>query len=446
MLLLVHCMGDGRDDWVLPGGTAICTASLTPCHTGMPPGEARRRWTERLGIAPRTTYSFTLAPRDEAGGQILEDLTSRGINLVANAAAQSADHIGSYFAMLRGELAFYVSCLNLADRLAAKGIATTVPDPAPLSSPAFGCRDLRDACLKLQSQGPVIGNDVQAGGKSLVIITGANSGGKSTFLRSVGVAQLMMQCGLFVTAGSYRANVASGIFTHFIRQEDASMTSGRLDDELRRMSAIADHIGPYCLMLFNESFAGTNEREGSEIGYQVVRALLDADIKVFFVTHRFDFADRFHRQHARSTLFLRAERRPDGRRNYKLAVREPLPTSFGEDLYHQLGGWLDEDKTADRLIAAEDQGLPGCDVMRIADLHRQVVNTSAPTAARPAFSGLKPLLPARRTAKRSESAQVDDARGSQAGCLGQEKRWQSLKWQICRRWKSWIHGGGRRWR
>ena len=97
-------------------------------------------------------------------------------------------------------------------------------------------------------------------------------------------------------------------------------------------------------MLFNESFAGTNEHEGSEIGHQVVRALLDAQIKVFFVTHRFDFTDRFHRQHARSTLFLRAERRSDGRRSYRLAVQEPLPTSFGEDLYYQLGGWLDEDK------------------------------------------------------------------------------------------------------
>ena len=310
------------------------------------PGEARRRWTQRLGIGPRTTYSFTLAPRDEAGGQILGDLTSRGINLVGNAAAQSADHIGSYFTMLRAELGFYVSCLNLADRLAAKGAPVTAPEPTQPSALTFSCTDLRDACLELQSQDPVVGNDVQADGKSLVIITGANSGGKSTFLRSVGVAQLMMQCGLFVTAGSYRADAARGIFTHFIREEDPGMTSGRLDDELRRMSAIADHIGPHCLMLFNESFAGTNEHEGSEIGHQVVRALLDAQIKVFFVTHRFEFADRFHRQHARSTLFLRAERRPDGRRNYKLAVKEPLPTSFGEDLYYRLGAWLDEDKAS----------------------------------------------------------------------------------------------------
>jgi MutS-like protein len=316
------------------------------------PGDTRRRWTERLGLGERTSYSFTIPPRDEAGGQILSDLASRGVNLVANAAAQSADHIGSYFTMLRAELGFYVACLNLADRLAAKDVPTSVPDPMPPSPAAFSCTDLRDTCLELKSNDAVVGNDVQADGKSLVIITGANSGGKSTFLRSVGLAQLMTQCGLFVTAASYCANVTERIFTHFIREEDASMTSGRLDDELKRMSAIADQIGPHCLMLFNESFAGTNEREGSEIGHQVVRALLEAQVKVFFVTHRFDFADRFHRQHADSTLFLRAERQPDGRRNYKLTVKEPLPTSFGEDLYYQLGGWLAEDGTRTEAAAS----------------------------------------------------------------------------------------------
>jgi MutS-like protein len=310
------------------------------------PGNARARWKERLGLGPRTVHSFTIPPRDEAGSQILADLTSRGTNLVANAAAQSADHLRSYFTMLRGELGFYVGCLNLAGRLAAKGAPTCVPEPAPLAPAAFDCADLRDACLELRSPGVVVGNDVQADGKPLVVITGANSGGKSTFLRSVGVAQLMMQCGLFVTARSYRASMTRGVFTHFIREEDASMTSGRLDEELRRMSAIADRIGPHGLMLFNESFAGTNEREGSEIGRQVVRALLDAEVRVFFVSHRFDFADSFRRQRAGSTLFLRAGRGPGGRRDYKLAVQDPLPTSFGEDLYYRLGGWLDEDRPA----------------------------------------------------------------------------------------------------
>jgi len=306
-------------------------------------GDTKPTWKERLGLGPRSTYSFTIPPRDEAGAQALSDLTGRGINLVANAAAQSADHISSFFAMLRAELGFYISCLNLRDRLVAKNEPLSFPQPSPWQPWRFSTVGLGDVSLALRTEKRVVGNDVDADGKSLVIITGANSGGKSTFLRSVGLAQLMMQCGMFVNSEAYQASVCEGIFTHFVREEDATMTSGRLDEELSRMSAIADQIRPRCLMLFNESFAATNEREGSEIGRQIVRALLEADIKVFFVTHQFDLAESFHKLHAATTLFLRAEREADGRRNFKLAAAEPLPTSFGEDLYYRLGGWLDED-------------------------------------------------------------------------------------------------------
>ena len=117
------------------------------------PEQARRGWTERLGIGPRTTYSFAISPRDEAGGQILTDLTNRGINQVANAAAQSADHIGSYFTMLRAELGFYVGCLNLADRLKAKGVPLTAPDPARHHRPRSRARTCATRALSCSPTG-----------------------------------------------------------------------------------------------------------------------------------------------------------------------------------------------------------------------------------------------------------------------------------------------------
>jgi len=309
-------------------------------------GQVKSTWRGRLGIAPRSSYSFTIPPRDEAGANALSDMTSRGINLVANAAAQSADHITSYFTVLRAELGFYVGCLNLHEQLAARNLHPVFPDPAPWDEGRLLFLNLRDASLALRTERPVVGNDVEADGKSMIIVTGANSGGKSTFLRSVGLAQLMMQSGMFVVADAYRASVSGGVFTHFIREEDASMTSGRLDEELARMSAIADEIRSSCLILFNESFAATNEREGSEIARQVVRALLEAGIRVLYVTHQYDFAESFVRQHTASTLFLRAEREVDGRRSFKLVAAEPLSTSFGEDLYLRIGGWLGEEGDA----------------------------------------------------------------------------------------------------
>jgi hypothetical protein len=309
-------------------------------------GSTRRGWRERVGIEPRSVYSFTLAPRDETGAQALSDLTARGINLVANAAARSTDHVTSYFRMLQAELGFYVCCLSLHDELTARDVPVTFPVPgAELGAPPeLSCTDLRDAALALQTD-RVVGNDVDADGKPLVIITGASSGGKSTFLRSLGLAQLMLQAGMFATARSLRSSVCRQVFTHFTREEDATMVSGRLDEELARMSAITDHLGPGCLVLFNESFAATNEREGSEIGRQVVGALLQAGIRVCFVTHQFDFADSFRLDQPDSTLFLRAPRQPDGQRTFRLEVAEPLPTSFGQDIYDRIGGWLGEQDT-----------------------------------------------------------------------------------------------------
>jgi DNA mismatch repair ATPase MutS len=183
-----------------------------------------------------------------------------------------------------------------------------------------------------------VGNDVNADDKLLVMITGANQGGKSTFLRSVGLAQLMMQCGMFVAAEEFRSTVCDALFTHYKREEDPTMKRGKLDEELKRMSDIADRVIPGCIVLFNESFSATNEREGAEIASAIIRALLEAGVKVFFVTHSFELAHGLYRQGMDTALFLRAERQPDGRRTFRLVEGEPLPTSYGQDLYRRIFG------------------------------------------------------------------------------------------------------------
>jgi DNA mismatch repair ATPase MutS len=171
-----------------------------------------------------------------------------------------------------------------------------------------------------------------------VMITGANQGGKSTFLRSVGLAQLMLQAGMFVGADALRASVCAGLFTHYKREEDEAMESGKLDEELARMSTIADAIGHDCVLLCNESFASTNELEGSEIARQVVTALLDSEVKVFFVTHLYNFAQSMHALGSDNALFLRARRGEDGRRPFQLEEGAPRPTSFGADSFERIFG------------------------------------------------------------------------------------------------------------
>ncbi len=293
-------------------------------------------WLRRLFGKRPAAYAFSIDPRDEGGARILSDMRERGINLVANALAQSADHILAFLQVLRTELAFYVACLNLREKLATMGTPICFPKPHEAGTRKNQFVGLRDVSLALTMGRDAVGNDLAADGKSLVIITGANQGGKSTFLRSIGLAQMMMQCGMFVAAESFTAEICSGLYTHYKREEDATMKSGKLDEELGRMSAIADVIAPNSMILFNESFASTNEREGSEIARQIVTALLEKRIKVCFVTHLYDFAHSLHDRKTEDAVFLRAERRDDGTRTFRCVEGEPLETSYGEDLYSQI--------------------------------------------------------------------------------------------------------------
>ena len=285
---------------------------------------------------PPPRYSYEVPERDEQGAHALGELRTKGVARVAAALGESTEHLTGFFGMLRRELAFYVGCLNLRERLFARGAVFCLPTPLPLEMTALSAQGLYDVALNLKSEEAVIGNTVSADDKTLIFVTGANRGGKSTFLRSVGQAQLMMQAGLFVGAEAFGANVCSGLFTHYKREEDPRMKSGKLDEELGRMSAIVDDVKPRALLLCNESFGSTNEREGSEIARQIVAALVEHDIKVLYVTHMYELAHTFYRRHEANSLFLRAERRADGTRTFRMEVAEPLETSYGADLYRRI--------------------------------------------------------------------------------------------------------------
>ena len=302
------------------------------------PPKREPNWFRRMLTKAPPGYTFRLDPRDEAGARIVSSLRQRGISRIAVTLAQSADHVLSFFKTMRTELAFYVGCLNLHQRLSTNGEPVCLPVPVPVTERRHRFAELYDICLSLHMERRVVGNDADAKQKTAVIITGANQGGKSSFLRSIGLAQLMMQSGMFVGAESFEAEVCPALFTHYKREEDASMKSGKLDEELVRMSDIAGHIVPNSMLLLNESFAATNEREGSEIATQIIRAMLEKKIKVFFVTHLYEFAHRFFVTRSENALFLRAQRQSDGTRTFKLVEREPLETSYGEDLYREIFG------------------------------------------------------------------------------------------------------------
>lgn len=288
-----------------------------------------RRWLFAPGI--------TISSKDEEGLADLEVRKARVLSQNVNILARATDHVLSFFTTLRDEIGFYVGCLNLKEALTQAGISVCIPQLSsePRSRVFSG---LVDASLPLIGVKSVVGNDFDYTDKALYVVTGANQGGKSTFLRSIGQSQLMLQAGMFVAAKHYTGPVSTGLFTHFRKEEDAKMDSGKLDEELARMSRLVCEIRPGATVLFNESFAATNEREGAEIGRQITQALLDSQVEVFTVTHLYQLSRPFYEQKDPRFVFLRAQRLSDGTRSFRLAPGEPETTGYGDDVFARVFG------------------------------------------------------------------------------------------------------------
>ncbi len=294
-------------------------------------------WRERFGLRPsEPSFGFDIPPRDEGSMKALARVRDMGLEDVADAVYQASNHVKDFFTTLRLELAFHLGGLNLHERLIRTGQPTCFPEPMSPGDRAFVSTNLYDASLALTLDAAVIGNDIDADDTSLIVITGANQGGKTTLLRGIGIAQLMMQAGMFVCAASMRTTIANGVFTHFTRGEDTSMQGGKLDEELHRMSRIADDISAGALLLSNESFSSTNEREGSEIGHHVLEAMLECGISVVLVTHMYELAQHLRSDVVTGALFLRGDPRADGRPSFLITPGEPLPSSHGIEAYNRV--------------------------------------------------------------------------------------------------------------
>ena len=299
------------------------------------PGSTRYKFQEFVNSRMPDSFS---AVKDVRIGEQSQTLEYGIVSYVAEELKGMMEGFQLFFDRLRYQTAFYLSAVQLARQMERIGIGRCYPEVCERRDLEF--EELKEFVMGLERRVNVIGNSLTLKQKDLLIVTGANQGGKSTFLRSVAIAQFMMQCGLMVTADRYKSGIFPRIFVHFTRREDSEMNSGRLDEELGRMNRIVEQIGDGSLLFLNESFATTTEKEGSVIAYDIIRALKEAGVRILTVTHLLSFARRVREESREDpeagVEFLSAERKDDGTRTFRMIRHEPELTSFGLDLYEEI--------------------------------------------------------------------------------------------------------------
>ncbi|MBQ9490358.1 MAG: hypothetical protein IJU80_10550, partial [Lachnospiraceae bacterium] len=216
------------------------------------------------------------------------------VSYLIGSVASIVSDFGPFFDNLHLQSAFYLGAVNLKHQMKRFSLEYCFPKVCEKDQLTF--RELKEFVMCLEQRVDAVGNTCDMKHKMLLIVTGANQGGKSTFLRSIGIAQVMMQSGLMVTAERFESAIFPDLFTHFTRREDSEMNSGRLDEELGRMNQIIEHLGEHPLLLLNESFATTTEKEGSVIAYDIIKALNEIGVKILTVTHLLSFARKMYQE------------------------------------------------------------------------------------------------------------------------------------------------------
>src|SRR5437660_1147264 len=181
------------------------------------------------------------------------------------------------------------------------------------------------------------------------VLTGPNRGGKTTYARAVGLAQVLFQAGLYVPACTARMSPVDAIYTHFPGVESARPGEGRLDEEAVRLAGIFRQATPHSLILLNEVLSGTSTLEALGLAYDAVRGLRLLGARAIYVTHLHELATRVDAINATTggdgtvgslVAGVEDERGPGERghrRTFRICPGKPRGLSYASEIAEQHG-------------------------------------------------------------------------------------------------------------
>lgn len=279
-------------------------------------------WKRLLGrLRATVSRGYRLGPREIVNRLLAQVFAKVGPSLVP-------------LVHLLGQLEFYLSAVDLRKRVAADGLAMSLPTftPAPLR-----LSRLFNPLLLATETSPVPCDIVGERQRSLTLITGPNSGGKTRLLQTLGLTQLLGQSGLFVPAAEANLPLVRGLFVSLVETENANQAEGRLGRELMRIRSLFEAVGSPSMVILDELCSGTNPAEGTDIFRMVLELLGRLDTVAFISTHFLDFARELRDNPPTPNLdFLQVESAEDLTSTYQF-VRGIAESSLATATAQRLG-------------------------------------------------------------------------------------------------------------
>lgn len=192
---------------------------------------------------------------------------------------------------VRQDIIFYLSALKLCRSWENSGLEYCFPEIRPMEEKSFTSRAMFNPLLVISNKEKVVCNDIEfAKGGELLVLTGANQGGKTVFLLSVALTQWLFQLGIAVPAQYASISPVTEICTVFAPSGASFSRHGLLAEEAGRIAGAVKEAGENSLVLFNEPLNSTSPNENLHISREVIGVFKAAGVRGIWVTHMYELA------------------------------------------------------------------------------------------------------------------------------------------------------------